>query len=644
MGFDLDSLNLNQRQAVEWNNGPLLVLAGPGSGKTRVLTLRIARLLRDTPEQRFRILGLTFTSKAADEMRNRVEQMIPDARERALLTTFHSFCADLLRQHGSHLGARPDFTILNQPEDRKEVIRDSIRELRKKGVEIEADEAKFLPLIDWLLDRFVSEEKVKELSRNPEFGAQLQVVYEEYRRQLRDKNRFDFGSLLFLAHQLLTSKPFIAKHLRTIYPHICVDEYQDTNLAQDRVLRAIVGDAPKKLFVVADDDQIIYQWNGASPERLARLREDFKMSVIQLPVNYRCPRTIIALANNLIQHNSGRSPEKQAATGEKDDGQRVVRVNRFDTVDAEFAWIAEDVLQRPETERRLCVILGRTKKLLEKGVSVMKENGLTAVLTARKSEFETAPLRWLHAILRLAHARGDSEQLRRACRAFYDLEDVDLSVDEIAAISAANGGDYLRTWMEQALSHDELETETRNFLSKAMEQIVNRLDFPEFIESAFAWFELLRGRLPELKRDIFADFQDEKSAWQELQQATLAKYGTGSVSLHVLLQEFDLAPKMAPLPASGVQCLTIHSAKGLEFEHVYLAGLVEEQLPSFESVRKGDDSREMQEERRNCFVAITRAQTSLTLTYADKYFGWPKKPSRFLSEMGSDLKTLHKVA
>ena len=184
MTIDLDSLNENQRVAVEWTDGPLLVLAGPGSGKTRVLTTRIAKLLLDSPGKRFRVLGLTFTNKAAAEMRMRVEEMVPDSGDRVLLTTFHSFSADILRQHGNHVGIRPDFTILNQDADREAVLADAIANLEQEREDIDEGDTKLLPTIDRLLANCVPESQVMSVIRDKEFGRKIKALYGEYRRQL----------------------------------------------------------------------------------------------------------------------------------------------------------------------------------------------------------------------------------------------------------------------------------------------------------------------------------------------------------------------------------------------------------------------------------------------------------------------------
>src|SRR5579862_1983569 len=226
----LDSLNASQRAAVLWNEGPLLVLAGPGSGKTRVLTLRVVRLLSESPGKRFRVLGLTFTNKAAAEMRDRVEELSGEQTERALLTTFHSFCADILRQHGNHVGLRPDFAILTQDVDREGILSEAISDLSANSGDYSQEDIKLLPAIDRLLGEAVAVESAADFFQDKEVGERVKNLYGAYRQKLIDGNRLDFTSLLLVAHDLLVSRPPVAKQIRTIYPHICVDEFQDTNL------------------------------------------------------------------------------------------------------------------------------------------------------------------------------------------------------------------------------------------------------------------------------------------------------------------------------------------------------------------------------------------------------------------------------
>ncbi len=600
-----------------------------------VLTSRVARVIEESPTKKFRVLGLTFTNKAAAEMRERLEKLVPNLRERALLTTFHSFSADILRQHGSHLGLRPDFTILNQDADREGVLLDVIESLRRIDDEFDKSDVKLLPMIDRLREDCIPLDELKARIADPIILKKVAALLQGYRTEIIRTNRLDFTGLLSLASELLIARPVISRQLQAVYSHICVDEFQDTNIAQYRLLKLVVGKESKNLFVVADDDQIIYQWNGASPQRLRDLEGDFGVAVVQLPANYRCPAAVIELANNLIRYNLDRAAGKMPLVSVKTDVRSdIVRLKHFSFESDEMAWIAADIASRGDTELADCVILARTKRLLDSGLEALAHAGIPAVIPVRKAEFASAPCRWLHSVLRLANARGDREQARRICKAFYELEGIDIDLADVTASASVFGGDMLRSWFELALSQPALEPFTRDFLSGATKQIVDRFSFLEFINSAHQWFSDVERKLTNQGEDAFTDYEDEWKAWSELQRAVIDKYGRGELTLTILLQEFDLSQKVPPPPPNAVRCLTIHSAKGMEFKHVYVTGLAEEQLPSFQSIKKGPDSREMQEERRNCFVAITRAEVSLTLTYSESYFGWSKLPSRFLREMG----------
>ena len=630
----MTTLNENQLQAVQWNEGPLLVLAGPGSGKTRVLTYRIARLLDDSSGERFRILGVTFTNKAAAEMRTRLEALLKMGKERALLTTFHSFAAEILRQHGHHIGLRPDFTILVEEADREAVATEAMKSLSEDVADTIPNAANALPIIDKMMAEFAN---VDELRNDLEGGSHsefLTQLYEAYRSKLIQGNHLDFASLIGLAVQLLEERPAIARQFQRVYRFVCVDEFQDTNETQFRLLCSLVPAANPNLFVVADDDQVIYQWNGANPKRLQELCERFTMETIQLPENYRCPPAVIELANNLIRHNLDRSAGKELLKAHKvSTSDSHLRVFNFGDFNQEAAWIVSELKNTTPEERNHCVVLGRSKKLLDAIISECSKQTVPAYIAVRKSQFISAPVSWLHAVLRLANARQDREQLRKVCKAFYSLEGNNIRVEDIVAASSFHSGDYLRSWLEAALAEPTVSVSTLEFLEKMRGTLLDRVDHWIFIEAAFEWFESLQSQATVVDT-AFNEYEEEKHVWGLLQQEIIQQYGKSEVSLHSLLQEFDLRSKEPPPPKDAVRCLTIHSSKGLEFKRVYLIGLVEEQLPSWAAVKKGDESLEISEERRNCFVAITRAEEALTITYSARYFGYAKKPSRFLSEMG----------
>lgn len=633
MKNEIESLNDNQKEAVEWSRGNLLVLAGPGSGKTRVLTLHIASLIHNSPNKRFRVLGLTFTSKAASEMRERTESLIPPSQEkRFLLSTFHSFSTDILRQHGSHIGLEPDFNILTQDEDRIAFIEDCMSEL-PKGSEIDLPSAsKVLPLIDRLLANCVEDNEVEQWIYDQDSKRNVTAIFECYKLRLIKNNKLDFASILYFTEQLLRTKKKISKQFSIVYPFICVDEFQDTNLAQYKILELLMNKESSRLFVVADDDQIIYQWNGARPERLETLRNNFSMTTIQLPENYRCPPEIIKLANNLIACNLNRIPGKKPLSPvQTESEEETIQLKIFNGPEEEASWIANDINSRHSQHLDDVVVLGRTGKLIGTVADELEEVNINPYMIEKKNEFESVPMRFLHTMLRLANTRGDKEQVRRVCKSYFELTGIEILVDDVIVLGSSKGGDFLRSWFQLAKKREDSMTEVLDYLKKGEKSLVNRMDYEKFVDESFKWFktDLLKAAV----EDLGDNFCGEKETWLSLQSEIERKFEGDELSLYVMLQEMDLSPKSSPPPRNSLRCFTIHNSKGLEFKHVYLMGLAEDVLPSFFSLKKGDNSREVQEERRNCFVGITRTQETLVLTYSKYYYGWPKEPSRFLSEM-----------
>ena len=640
--IDLSSLNENQREAVLWDNGPLLVLAGPGSGKTRVLTCRIARILEQSAGQHVRILALTFTNKAAAEMRSRVEALVPGELGRVRLTTFHSYAAELLQQHGNHLNFRPDFQILSKDADREALLDDVLGRIHKDlaySLPGHFKAAQLLPAVTQLLEQCVPPDRAEILlqQENVESAVPLASVYTAYREALRETNALDFPSLIAESLDLLTQYPFLAKHIRKVYKHILLDEFQDTNHTQYKILSLIAQPDPTTLFVVADDDQIIYQWNGASPKRIQALRDDFGVSELQLPESYRCPPLVIKLANALIAKNlnrsAGKKPLKAVKQGESSD---VVRVYQFSNVDKEAEWIAQDISQRNTKERKKCAVLARTKKLLDLAGQKLEEVGVPVYFAARKDEFKSAPLRMLHAILRLVNSTEDKHSLARLSKAFYELEGISIELAPVLSRASADGKDLLRSWLAEVKRSEFLEKETRLLVESDIKPLLTSLNYLDFADKLLKWAEACqKSSRPD--ENAFNEFEEEREVWNILLTEVTKKFEGEDVSLHQLLHELDLTSKTPPKPPEAVPCFTIHASKGMEFGNVYLMGLVEDQLPSWAAVKKGDNSLEMQEERRNCFVAITRAQESLTLTFSTQVLGWTKQPSRFLGEMGIEL-------
>ena len=410
-----EALSPIQKEAAEWDEGPLLVLAGPGSGKTRVLTCRIGHILDTSRDKNFRILGLTFTNKAADEMRSRIASYNTGQEERLFLGTFHSFCADVLRQHGTHLQINPNFRIYSQEADLQAVLDEAVTEAQKTSILISDLDKKTLPVIQRLKSLLIPPHDCQGRFKDKAFGERMSVVYPAYEAKLSKHNALDFNSLILKTHQLFTTFPALAKRYRTVYRYICIDEFQDTNHAQYQLIRALAKEQYSNLFVIADDDQIIYQWNGASHQRLQEFLGDYApQKIVQLPTNYRCPPGVVELANHLIQHNFLRTTDKKPlkAFRSKADKGAVRLLPCFPDFESEMAGIARDIKTHHANELGSVAVLGRNRKLLLSAQQALRHEELPAVILQRKDEFISTPFVWLHAVLRLANDRHDRKSLR----------------------------------------------------------------------------------------------------------------------------------------------------------------------------------------------------------------------------------------
>jgi DNA helicase-2/ATP-dependent DNA helicase PcrA len=622
----IDELTEAQATAVNWLEGPMFVLAGPGSGKTRVLTTRVAKLLAETPEKSFRVLALTFTNKAADEMSTRIEAFVPDQQQRATIGTFHSFCMQMLQQHGSHIGINPDFAIYSLETDRADLLKEAIR---KNG--LSADDERFLATIDKLKARLIQPEGCARLFRDRTVGERVELVYKAYEEALSRANALDFGSLIAQAHRLITSFPGVAVHYRRAYTYWMFDEFQDTTDGQYRLILALAGDTFRNVFAVADDDQIIYQWNGASYQQIQRFRADFQPAEIQLPTNYRCPPSIVAAANQLVVHNTQRTTAKRPLEAGKTrllypDSQHITLI-RFSSEDAEAAGIAAGIAKIDPSKWGEVAVLARTRALLDRMQKALAQAGVAGAIAQRRDDFRSAQFLWLVAALRLAARPLDRRALDALTGSFNRWFGSDIWSDNVAAAADISSRSLLAEWAAAVASTNNKRAKECAAMVAALEQ--QPTTFRQFIS---AFLEVL----PKESTEEISDIEEDSAAWGSLVRSIGQAVGRDA-SLEQFLQELALRSKEPPIRPNTVTLMTIHSAKGKEFDHVYLIGLAEDVLPSFQSIKAGESSAEMEEERRNCFVAITRAREWLCLSYADRYRGWSKKPSRFLTEMGLQL-------
>ena len=622
MALTYEQLNDNQQKAANWEDGPILVLAGPGSGKTAVLTLRIARIIKSTPEENFKVLGLTFTVRAANEMNKRLLELLGVHSQRVQLKTFHSFCSDLLRQHGSHLGLKPDFSVITDDKDRTLILKD----INDRGEVLIDDPEDTLKKIDKMFIRGILPEELESYFEPDKIEQcnKLRAIFNSYIEALLLSNQLDFGSMIYFAHRVLSTKKRIANQIRTVYNYICVDEFQDTNLAQYQILKQIAPDETSNLFVVADDDQVIFQWNGADPKRLQELKLDYKPEIVQLPENYRCPGKIVAIANLLIKHNADRIDSKIAGVSHNSDAGAISLMD-FKDAEQELDGLAAEIVKIEKSRRSTCLVIARTNQMLVKAKQVLLSHDIEAEIVSKSQDFFSAVFQFLYLILKLYNSPESKSILNKLCAVATSLNGITLSAEEISTQSSVDGSGLLRTFFNYASISAILEPVC--ILADA--NLFETINYREFVKRSLEYFELQNPDLPI--DESYPDYSSDKSEWERISHEIKQSHGE-QVSLHIFLQEMDLTPKEKSLPRTCVRLQTVHTAKGMEFEHVYVIGLAEDQFPTYFSKKNGDSA--VEEERRNCFVAITRASRTLYLSYAKKYNGWSKEPSRFLREMG----------
>ncbi|MGF1660030.1 MAG: ATP-dependent helicase [Rubrimonas sp.] len=631
----LDGLNPEQRAAVETTEGPVLVLAGAGTGKTRALTARIAHLLATGRAQPNEILAVTFTNKAAREMRARIGAMIGGAVEgMPWLGTFHALCVKMLRRHAELAGLKPSFTILDTD--------DQLRLLRQLIQAANLDEKRWPPrLLASLIDRWKNRAWTPD-SLPPEEGAQFGghggALYSEYQARLRVLNAADFGDLLLHCVRILQREPELLARYRRWFRHILVDEYQDTNVAQYLWLRLLAGERGN-VCCVGDDDQSIYGWRGAEVENILRFEKDFPgAAVIRLERNYRSTGHILAAASGVIAANKDRLGKTLWTEDEM--GEPVRLIGHWDG-DEEARWIGEEIERQQAGTRGLAPLSLNDMAILVRAshqMRALEDRFLTIGLPYRviggPRFFERAEIRDAMAYFRvvcspddgLAFERivntpkrglGDKALLKLNARARAD----GVGLLEAARREVADGGFTGKT--RAALA--EL---VAGFDRWSAENAAEGCDHVELAQTILDE----SGYTAMWQADKSADAPGRLDNLKELVRALDEFENLQGFLEHVSLV-MDNAQDDA---AEKVSIMTLHAAKGLEFPSVFLPGWEDGLFPS---QRAMDESglKGLEEERRLAYVGMTRARERLTISFAGNrriYHQWQSQlPSRFIDEL-----------
>lgn len=638
--FSLDSLNPEQREAVQHAGGPLLIFAGAGSGKTRVITCRIARLLRDgVPASR--ILAVTFTNKAAREMRERIEAMAGDAAKHLWMGTFHSLCARLLRMEGKHIGIDPNFVIYDDS-DQISLVKDI---LKRKNLDEKALQARTILTI-------ISGAKEKVL--DPDTFAQEATgyveriaadVYKSYASLLRKANALDFDDIIYFAVRLLEQREDVREKYQERFLHVLVDEYQDVNYAQYRIVD-LLSQKHRNVVVVGDDDQSIYAWRGADVSLLLRFGSDHPdAKVIKLERNYRSTKKILEVAYEVIRNNRGRA-EKRMWT-DNDTGVAVT-LTQAGTEKEEAMMVADAIQSDVRTGRRQYrdfAVLYRTNaqsRVIEEAFLTLR---VPHVLVGGQRFYDWKEIKDLIAYLRLVHNPQDDVSMRRVINVpTRGIGNTTLQqLDQWAAERSLS--------LSFALADQEMQSAMSKKTAGAVKQFLAILDQARdiaqdgFITPTLKFLMSESGYIDMLKAERTDEAAGRLENLQELLSVAMEYDGDleAERSLAGFLEGVALLADVDTLSGggNGVTIMTLHSAKGLEFPVVYLIGMEEGIFPHSRSL--GSDH-ELQEERRLAYVGMTRAMEELHLFHAHRraIYGTPNfnRRSRFLDEIPPNLLVL----
>jgi ATP-dependent DNA helicase UvrD/PcrA len=645
----LDGLNPAQREAVSAPPGHYLVLAGAGSGKTRVLIHRIAWLHEVHGVPVHGILAVTFTNKAAGEMRNRAGAMLPGGSRGMWIGTFHGLAHRLLRLHWQEAGLPESFQVLDSD--------DQIRLIKRVVGELDIDEARFTPRqIAWWINA------QKDEGRRPKhiqpdhirpggdyYAQTLLAVYDEYQKRCNRAGLVDFAEILLRAHELWLEHPALLAHYRQRFGQLLVDEFQDTNSIQYAFIRMLAGDTGK-VFVVGDDDQAIYGWRGAKVENVQHFLRDFaNVATIKLEQNYRSSATILGAANAVIRNNSDRLG-KQLWT-DSGDGEPVDLYAAYNEVDE--ARFVVDRIKRWVRDGGSCVdaaILYRSNAQSRTFEEELRRENIAYRVYGGMRFFERAEIKDTLAYLRLVSNRADDAAFERAVNT--PTRGIGgRTLDEVRKYARENAASMFEASIAMSAT-GALAGRARNALRAFVELIealsreLDGLDLQEQVDHVLLRTGLRDHYAAESKGtlDSRTDNLDElvSVASRFVRRDEEEADGMTELVAFLAYASLEAGEGQAEAGEDAVQMMTLHSAKGLEFPLVFLAGMEEGMFPSSRSL---EEPGRLAEERRLAYVGITRARQKLILSYAEvrRIHGQDNygQPSRFLREIPAPL--LHEV-
>lgn len=632
----LDNLNTEQKKAGEKVKGPLLILAGAGSGKTRTITYRIAHMIQELGISPYSILAVTFTNKAAKEMRERVENLIGEDGKRAMISTFHSFGLRLLRVYCKAIGYDSNFTIYDT-DDQKKVVKGIMKQLVIKNKDL--TDSRIVSRISKLKEDGVSPEEYEKDHRFEPDANIIAETYKRYNQTLKENNGMDFSDILTNTYKLLENQEILEK-LQEKFKYIMVDEYQDTNNIQYRIINKI-AQKYRNLCVVGDENQSIYGFRGADIRNILDFEKDYKdAEVIKLEENYRSTKMILDAANAVIKNNTT-SKDKKLWT-KKSSGDKIILKACADGRD-EVSFVIEEIIQMKNKGRRYndFTILYRTNaqsRLFEEGF--LRYN-IPYKIFGGMQFYQRAEIKDILAYLSVINNTRDGINLDRIInvpkRKIGDktvekirnyAEETGLSiydslkeVDQIPGLSAGVT-EKLREFSN--IMEELIELSMELSVSELFDELIKKIGYFSYLNSSYDDAESRTENIEELKNSII-------ELENIVENLTLREY-LENVSLVSATDDLDSEREY-------VKLMTIHNAKGLEFPVVFLAGMEDETFPNTTKVMLEPSA--LEEERRICYVAITRAEEKLYITHAAMRYMYGnmdyRTKSRFIDEIPKEL-------
>ncbi len=609
------TLNDMQELAVYHTDGPLLILAGAGSGKTRVLTHRVAYLIKEKGVQPYQIMAITFTNKAADEMRERIDKLVGFGADQVWVSTFHSACVKILRRFADQIGYQNDFTIYDA-DDQKKVVKNIIK-MMNLDTKIFKDKGVVAKISDFK-NKLMTVSDVQEMASYDFKQKTIADIYAEYQQILKKSNAFDFDDLIMKTVELFSKKPDVLDLYQERLRYIMVDEYQDTNVAQFKFIR-LLASKYQNICVVGDDDQSIYKFRGADIGNILSFEQHFDNArVVKLEQNYRSTKNILDAANAVIENNEGRKDKTLWCDADKGDKIDVYQAeDAFDEAEMVADVIKEEV-DNGRADYNDYAILYRTNAQSRALEEKLMMKNIPYKIIGGQNFYQRREIKDILAYLRIIANPTD-----------------DLSVERVVNVPKRGIG---QTTVEKvkayAREHDMnlyqallVASDVPDINAGTATKIKGFTDLIEGLRNMEASIQEIVDKLIELTgyvAELVAEETDEADARIENIDELISKVAeyeenTEEPNLGEFLEEVSLVSDIDTLDdnSSYVVLMTVHSAKGLEYPHIFLCGMEDGLFPSFMTIMSEDEN-ELEEERRLAYVAITRAMKKLTISYAKR--------------------------